>query len=170
MWHEKVYTFVPECRELKLLFVKKKITTMTLKCGAASYKQLLLVLLGFLFCNQAEAQLDSVSVSNVSFSQEVISDSLTNITDTVDIMAVDVYIDDIDFMGEVLVTVYDLENNFPLSFVKHTKAELLSYSLINGSVATLELLGLEPTVNSYKIDVQVRNFQGANFSLVSTQY
>lgn len=146
------------------------MTTFTSKPKANAFSRLSLFLGFILLSSGAFAQLDSVSVSNVSFTQELTTDSLNGSVDTLNIMNVEIYIDDIDFMGEVIVMVYDQTNGFPLQIVKHTKSELDNLGLITNATAKMEVAGLSPETNSYKIDVQVRDFYGGNLPVVSTLY
>ena len=69
-------------------------TIKGIKAQAASLRFFLLF--GILFSTGvAFSQLDTVSVSNISFSQEVETDPVTNVSDTLDVMSLDVYMDDI---------------------------------------------------------------------------
>lgn len=138
-------------------------------CVPVSHKMLLLI--GVLFMSSgAFAQLTSASVNNISFSKERVTNPLTNATDTLDLMSVEVVLNDIETLGEILVTVYDQQAGFPVQMAKVTKADLENSNLINGSVATVQVLGVPPVTGSYAIEVQVRNNQGANLPLVSAQY
>ena len=86
-----------------------------------------------------------------------------------DVMHVDATIDDIDFMGEILVTVYEPSTDFPIARIKMTKAELEDESLITGSVATIKIYGFDPA-EGYQIETLVRNYQGGNFPKINTDY
>ena len=86
-----------------------------------------------------------------------------------DVMHVDATIDDIDFMGEVLVTVYEPSTNFPVARIKATKVELQNENQISGNVATIEIYGFTPS-EGYRIETLIRNYQGGNFPIVTTDY
>lgn len=130
-----------------------------------------LLLLGIIFIGSgAKAQLDSVSVSSVTASDTIIVDSLTSTSDSLTNLDVEVYMDDIDFMGEVIVVVYDDGADYPLAMIKHTKAELESYGSISGSIATIEFVALPDASTQYRVEIQARNFQGGNLPIVSTLY
>lgn len=143
---------------------------MIKKWGVKLTKRSLLFFGLMMFASVANAQLNNAAVNSVSFTQEFVTNSLTSVTDTLDVMNVDVYIDGIDFMGEVLVTVYDQATGYPLQLVKQTKTELETNGLLVGSVATLKIFELMPSQGTYNVDVQVRNVQGGNLPLISTQY
>lgn len=140
------------------------MTTLFLRLGALRPKNTFLLFGMLLLGNGVFAQLDSVSVSSVTFSQEIVTDSITSITDTLDVMNIDVYIDDIDFMGEVIITVYETSTNFPVGKVKLMKLEAIETGVISGSNITVSLY-LDST-ESYTGEILVRNFQGANTPLV----
>jgi len=128
------------------------------------------LLLGVLFLSGTTfSQLDTVSVSNISFSQEVEMDTVTNVSDTIDIMSLDIYMDDIDFMGEFIVTVYDSGTDYPLSMIKYTRQEAIDEGIINADVATVQLAYLGAS-GSYRIETQVRNYQGGNLPVVISNH
>lgn len=113
------------------------------------------------------AQLDSVSVS-LEFDQETVLDSLGG-TDTLHYMNVNVYTDDIDFLGEIIVTVYDGNSNFPLGKLKFTKQEAINEGILSGSITTIRF-DYRSTAESYKVESLIRNYQGANLPLVTVYH
>ncbi|MCR9174227.1 MAG: hypothetical protein NXI10_17150 [bacterium] len=142
--------------------------TILFKRGRTASSRFLLLFGLLILGHGALAQLDSVSVT-LSFTQEATLDS-TQINDSTDILYVEVYLDDIDFFGEVIVTVYDLSSGQPLAMIKSTKAELDSLNAISASVATIEFPGFPPIASSYRVDVLPRNFQGGNLPIISETY
>lgn len=111
------------------------------------------------------AQINSVT-SDVHFETEVgESDSAS----VINVLHVDATIDDIDFMGEILTTVYDAVSNYPVMLIKMTKQEYTDSNDISEDIVTTRIYGLSPE-NSYRIETVVRNFQGANFPVVITNY
>jgi len=144
------------------------MTAMFFKCGFIASNRVLLFFGMLLLGSGAFAQLDSVSVT-LSFSQEASLDS-TQTIDSIDVLNVEIFLDDIDFFGEVLVVVYDLSSGHPIAQIKSTKVELQTLSAISGSIATIEFPGFTPVVGSYRIDVLARNFQGGNLPIVSETY
>lgn len=116
------------------------------------------------------SQLDSVNVEIV-FTVEMDSvnlDSLGN-AQSIDVMNVKASIYDVDFMGEVIATVYDSGTNYPVSKIKMTAQEFIDAGQKVGSTVTLKLDYLDPSA-SYRVETEVRNFQGANFPIVITNY
>jgi len=141
------------------------MTTKKSKSPAKLVWHSILLLAILCVSNVAFSQLDSVSVSDVSFHQETVLDSLTNTTDTLDVMSVDVYTNDVDFLGEVIITVYEAGTNFPLAKRKVTKQEAVALGLITSNNILIELDNLVAS-ESYRIEVLTRNYQGANLPLV----
>lgn len=120
----------------------------------------LLMILSF----NGTAQLDSASVSLSFTTAQDPEDSLA----TVDVIEVNVSIYDIDFMGEVIVTLFDQATNYPIQRLKKSSAELIAEGSINGDIATVYFYEVL-TTEDYTIETQVRNFQGANLGLITTQ-
>ena len=120
--------------------------------------------------SNAYSQLESVNVE-IIFTVETDSVNLDSLGghQIIDVMNVNVTIDDIDFMGEVIVTVYDDQTNYPLSKLKMTAQQFIDANLKVGSIVTVKLDGQNPT-GSYRVETQVRNFQGGNFPMVITNY
>ncbi len=121
----------------------------------------------FLFwTGNAIGQIDSVNVSiHFETGQSPVDSMLTT-----DILEVDIAVYDIDFFGEAVVSVYDAaSSDYPVSKIKMTKQEFIDESQLNGSVVTMKFYGIDPQ-GSYRIDTQVRNYQGANFQLISTNH
>lgn len=101
------------------------------------------------------SQLDSVSVS-MSF----VPDS-TSTMDTLvpsDLLKTDIWVNDTDFVGKAMVSVYDQLSNRPISRVKYTHAELLQQGYIVGNVLSIPVGYLDPT-GQYLVKVQLQNFQ-----------
>jgi hypothetical protein len=141
------------------------MTTLFLRLGSLRPKNTFLLFGMLLLGNGVYAQLDSAAVSSISFTQEIVTDSATNVTDTIDVMNVDVYTNDIDFLGEVVITVYETSTDFPLSKRKLSKQEALLVGAITGNNVLVSLDGFVSN-ESYRIEVLVRNYQDANLSLV----
>lgn len=120
----------------------------------------------FTVCNTYSfSQTDSVSV-NIQFGtmQDPDSSQLT-----LNVMDLDVTAPDIDFVGAVLITVYDTNSNFPIARIKRSKVELENQNLISGNTMNVALPNLDPS-QSYRIETLVRNFQGANYPLNVSYY
>jgi hypothetical protein len=131
---------------------------------------LLLIILLFSSSFLSYSQIDSVDV-NLNFTVETdstILDSLGNYS-IIDVINVNATINDVDFLGEVLVTVYDSSLDYPIAMIKMTAQQIIDANQKVGSVVTVKLDGIDPS-GSYRVETQVRNFQGANFPMVTTNY
>ena len=116
------------------------------------------------------SQIDSVNVA-ITFTSEIDSvtpDSLGNYS-LVDVININTSIYDIDFMGEVIVTIYDGATDFPISKVKMTAQDFIDQNLKVGSTVTTKLFGGN-VAGSYRIETLVRNFQGADLPVVITNH
>ena len=124
-----------------------------------------LLLLFILFTLTSFGQIDSVSVS-LQFGTGADPYDSNN---TVDVLTVDVSIYDINSMGEMLVTVYDVEDGNPVARLSKTKLELTTESQISGSTATVEVFDIDPALD-YRVETLIKNDLGANFPLITTNY
>lgn len=137
---------------------------------SALTRRSILLFFGIVFISgTSNAQLDSIAISNVSFTQEFVTDSIGG-TDTLELLQLEVYANDIDFLGEAIVVVYEGSSGYPLSMVKETKSEMEAADMISGSVISFTIAGLQDIVDRYRIEVQIRNFQGANLPVVTELY
>ena len=116
------------------------------------------------------SQLDSVNV-DITFTTEVDSTTTDSLGMYVidDVINVNASVYDVDFLGEVIVTVYDHATDYPIAMLKMTKQQIIDADQKVGSTVTLKIYGIDDA-GSYRIETQVRNFQGANFPMVITNY
>ncbi|NVK64006.1 MAG: hypothetical protein HWE22_05435 [Flavobacteriales bacterium] len=127
---------------------------------------LLLTISFCLYCNTSFSQLDSVSVS-ISF----VTDS-TLAMDTLipsETMKADIWVNDTDFVGKVMISVYDQSNNRPMARVKYSHAELLQEGYISGNVLSVPVGYLDST-GQYSVKVQLQNFQLNYLSPIEINY
>ena len=117
----------------------------------------------------SNAQLDSIQVE---LSQHQISNPEDSI-DLLDILNVSVSIYDIDFMGDLVITVYHDETNFPVQRLKYTKQQLIDFGILSDqtfqNTVVIPFYELERET-AYKVDVLVRNYQGAFLPVKSVYY
>lgn len=141
------------------------MTLFTFKISLEKPKQIV-VLLALVFCsNGLFAQLDSASVTlNITTAPDP-DDSLS----TMDVIEVEVYLDDIDFVGEVLVTMYEGGTDYPLMMQKFTKQQAIDNGLLSGDTITVPLYDID-SAEFYRIETQVRNYQGANLPMIISNY
>ncbi len=127
---------------------------------------LLLTISFCLYCNTSFSQLDSVSVS-VSF----VTDS-TLAMDTLipsETMKANIWVNDTDFVGKVMISVYDQSNNRPMARVKYSHAELLQEGYISGNVLSVPV-GYLDSAGQYSVKVQLQNFQLNYLSPIEINY
>ena len=134
-------------------------------------KQPLLIL--FLFFSStfiSFSQIDSVNV-NIIFTTEVDSTTTDSLGMYVidDVINVNASVYDIDFLGEVIVTIYDHATDYPIAMLKMTKQQIIDADQKVGSTVTLKIYEID-SAGSYRVETQIRNFQGANFPMVITNY
>lgn len=102
------------------------------------------------------SQLDSVSV-NSSFSYVTVQDVDTTFQQK--IITSEISISDFDFLGDIVVTFYDLETNYPIDKQKYSRQELIDLGKWNQGIATIRTSFVEEN-RSYKVEVIASNFQG----------
>lgn len=127
--------------------------------------RLLLTVAFFTFWAPVFGQIDSVDVDIHFETGTTPWDSVT----TVNILNVDVSVYDVDFLGLVIVALYEGGTDYPIAMVKMTLAELIAAGQKSGDTVTLFLYEIDPA-GSYRIETQVRNFQDANLPLVVTNH
>ncbi len=108
-------------------------------------------------------QLDSVSVELQSENYQYLNELNDSTIGTC--IKVDTWINDFDFFGEILITAYDIETNFPVDMNKFTKSQVISKEMLNENVITTRVCNSIESGRTYRIDVQVRDYQGMNFAL-----
>ena len=113
----------------------------------------------------AFSQLDSVAV-NASF---VYSTVFEESGDSLQMKSIQVaaWVNDFDFLGEIIVASYDLEFDTPFSLIKLSKAEIEAQGLHTNNTITVPIDYVEEG-RSYRITVLARNFQGLNIPMVET--
>jgi hypothetical protein len=118
-----------------------------------TFATLLFLILGI----PAFAQLDSVQV-NVSFDLQTITTQDSTLQ--VQMLQAKVWVNDFDFLGQVMVSVYDQATNTPLARVKYTAAEITAQNLLANGWITLNLGALQGNV-AVRVETQVTSFTGA---------
>ena len=123
-----------------------------------------LLLLSFItfFSNFSFSQLDSANVSLEYKTNTIIENG-----DTIaaNYFEATVWVNDMDFFGEVVIDVFDTEYNYPVNKVKFTKQQLLDQSLISGLTFKVPVYIFEAG-REYKVVTHVRNYQGANLPFI----
>ncbi len=140
------------------------MTSRTFATAHLNLKQLIL-LLAIAFCsNGLFAQLDSASVS-LSLTNEV---DPSDTTAMVDVLTIETTVNDIDFFGEVVITVYEYNTNYPVSMMKVAKQEFIDEQQVSGNVLITKIYGIDGSM-SFRIETSVRNFQGASLPIIYSE-
>lgn len=128
-------------------------------------RKLLSLLVIFIASFSLQAQMDSISV-NVYYEGEV--QSPFDSTETYEFMHVDVFIDDFDFFGELLIEVSDSLHGNILAKYKRSAAQVLQEELLDESVIKTEIdaFAIDRT---YRIVARISGYNGA-ILFVETRY
>ncbi|GEM_PF-3776052 len=113
----------------------------------------------------SSAQIDSASVQ-LSFTT---GPDPMDANSTIDFMNVDVTVYSVSSVGEVVISVNDVGMGFPIEIVAKTAQELSSEGLVTGNTIHLKVPRMSP-LEDYRIETALRNIQGANFPLITTDY
>lgn len=125
-------------------------------------KKFIILIVSIFAFNVVYSQLDSVSIVSIQNVPLELIDSTENGIQ-VSNLNLEIYIDDYDFFGEVLVVVTEIESGYPISMKKFMKVDLDNNNLFNSSTKVLSLT--QPIYNStqpMQVQVVVRNFQGGH--------
>lgn len=114
---------------------------------------LFLTLFGF----SSIAQLDSLSLT-ANFGYESVQDFDGSIVQQKMITS-ETWINDFDFFGEIIITVYDQEVNYPVDKQKFSKQQITDLNMINDGVISIKTYTIEEN-RSYRIEAIVTNYQG----------
>ena len=106
------------------------------------------------------SQLDSVDfsmsfVTNPSFTAGLDAADLES-----DIFKVNVFLNDVDYVGKVMVMVYDLPTNSPMAIMKLEREEILSGAYSENGFIVFNIPYLDPA-GTYKVILETQNFQQA---------
>ena len=77
------------------------------------------------------------------------------------------WVNDFDFLGEIIIAAYDLEFDTPFAMIKLSKDEIETQGLHTNNTITIPIDFVEEG-RSYRVTVLARNFQGLNIPMVET--
>jgi hypothetical protein len=115
------------------------------------------------------AQLDSVDFSMSFVTNPAFTAGLDEIAQEGDIFQVTVFLNDADYIGKVIVMVYDLPTNTPMAIMKLDREEILSGTYTQNGLIVFNIPYLDPTA-SYKIILETQNFQQAYLPRVEKNF
>ena len=109
------------------------------------------------------SQLDSTSIMLSSESYSYLDENNDSILARC--VNVETWVNDFDFFGEIVVTVIELENNFPVEIKKLSKNDVISSNSILTDSILIKMYAGIVVGRTYSIEVQVRDYQGLNLPL-----
>ncbi|MBC9812573.1 hypothetical protein H9Y05_08835 [Crocinitomicaceae bacterium CZZ-1] len=112
------------------------------------------------------AQLDSASV-NTYFETVTVQLEGLDSTATVKAIKTETWVNDFDFFGEIIVTAYDQETDYPVHKIKHTAQSILDNNLYNSGIITINIQHGVEEEREYRVEVIVRDYQGMNYPIIS---
>lgn len=104
------------------------------------------------------SQLDSLDFSMAFVTNPPFTAGLDPGTQESDIFQVRVFVNDVDFVGKLLVMVYDLPTNTPMAILKLDRAQVLSGTYTDAGRLVFNFPYLNPNA-SYKVILEAQNFQ-----------
>lgn len=116
--------------------------------------------------NISFGQLDSSTVS-IEFVEN--SGALTDSLIPSETMQLNIWVNDSDFVGKVVVNVSDKSSNRPAAKVEFTRQELLTKNYISGNLISIPA-GFLSSSGEYKVMVQLQNLQLGYLSPVQINY
>lgn len=118
------------------------------------------------YCNTSFSQLDSVSVS-VTFTTDA------NVTDTLmmpEVINAVIWMNDTDFIGQAMISVFDPVTNFPLARVKVDRQEMINAGYILNTNTVSFPIGNLPSNGQYSIEFELKDFQLNYLAPISISY
>lgn len=126
------------------------------------FYQSLLTLKVLFISTIAFSQLDSANVS-IEFKNNTFIENGDTIVDNY--FEATVWVNDMDFFGEVVIDVFDTSNDYPVNKVKFTKQQLIDQDLI--SVLSFKVpLSFVEAGKEYRIVTYVRDYQSNNLPFI----
>ena len=106
------------------------------------------------------AQLDSVDFSMSFVNNPSFTAGLDEVAQQGDVFQVKVFLNDVDYVGKLIVMIYDLSTNAPMAIIKLDREEILSGTYIQNGLIVFNIPYLDST-GTYKVILETQNFQQA---------
>lgn len=129
----------------------------------------ILVGLMLLVSSTTFSQLDSLDFSMLFTTNPVFNVGLNELDQQGEIFQVKVLVNDADYVGKLVVMVYDLPTNTPMAILKLDRTEVLSGTYTENGLLIFNFPYLNPAAE-YKIILEAQNFQGAYLPRVEKNY
>lgn len=128
-----------------------------------------LIAVALLFWSCAFSQIDTINVEQAFTTNPANSIGIDPSLISEPVLQVLVDINDIDYVGKVIVMVYDVQMEVPMAMSKYDKEEIQTLNVFQDNKLVFNFASLDPS-RSYRIETQVQNFQLGNLPLVTTIY
>ncbi|MNU67256.1 hypothetical protein D3C71_565900 [compost metagenome] len=115
------------------------------------------------------SQLDSLDFSMSFVTNPTFTPGLDEVSQQGEIFQVKVFVNDADYVGKLIVMVYDLPTNTPMAILKLDREEVLSGTYTQNDLLVFSFPYLNPAA-SYKVILESQNFQGAYLPRVEKNY
>ncbi len=115
------------------------------------------------------SQLDSLDFSMSFVTNPVFNAGLNELDQQGEIFQVKVFVNDADYVGKLIVMIYDLPTNTPMAILKLDRAEVLSGTYTENGLLVFNFPYLNPNAG-YKVILESQNFQGAYLPRVEKNY
>ena len=115
------------------------------------------------------SQLDSLDFSMSFVTNPVFTPGLDEVSKQGKIFQVKVFVNDADYVGKLIVMVYDLPTNTPMAILKLNRDQVLSGTYTENGLLVFSFPYLNPDA-SYKVILESQNFQGAYLPRVEKNY
>jgi hypothetical protein len=125
-------------------------------------------LLTFLFLSCGSfvfSQLDSVQVQ-VAFENQAITPEPGDSAIQIQMLQTRIWVNDIDFLGQVMVSVYDQTTDTPLARIKYSAAEIQSQELMANGWITLNTVALQGQL-ALRVVTQLKDVNGEQLTPLS---
>lgn len=106
------------------------------------------------------AQLDSVDFSMSFVHNPSFTAGLDEVAQQGDVFQVKVSLNDVDYVGKLIVMIYDLPTNTPMAIMKLDREEILSGTYIQNGLIVFNIPYLDSSA-TYKVILEAQNFQQA---------
>lgn len=115
------------------------------------------------------SQLDSLDFSMSFVTNPVFTPGLDEVSKQGKIFQVKVFVNDADYVGKLIVMVYDLPTNTPMAILKLNRDQVLSGTYTENGLLVFSFPYLNPDA-SYKVILESQNFSGAYLPRVEKNY
>jgi hypothetical protein len=115
------------------------------------------------------SQLDSVNFSMAFVTNPTFTAGLDEVAQQGNVFQVKVFLNDVDYVGKLIVMVYDQQTDTPMSIMKLDREEVLSGTYSENGFIVFNIPYLDPSA-SYKVILEAQNFQQAYLPRVEKNY